>query len=142
METKQRTIISVDTTVKAPIYQVWEMWTTPEHIIKWNNASADWHTTFAKNDLRKGGRFLFRMEAKDRSSGFDFDGVYDEVKINQVIEYTLSDARKVRILFTDNDDKIKIVESFETEESNTIEIQRDGWQNILNNFKTYAERRL
>jgi len=141
METKQRTIISVDTTVHAPIYEVWEMWTTPEHITHWNNASEDWHTTFAINELRKGGKFLFRMEAKDRSNGFDFDGVYDEVKINQVIEYTMSDARKVKIVFTDKDDEIKIVESFEAEDTNTIEMQRDGWQNILDNFKRYVERK-
>ena len=142
METKQRTIISVEANIKAPIYRVWEMWTTAEHITKWNTASDDWQTTFAENDLRKGGHFLFRMEAKDRSSGFDFDGVYDDVKINQLIEYTLSDARKVRILFMDNDDRTKIIQSFEAEESNTIEEQRDGWQNILNNFKKYVERRV
>lgn len=127
METKQRTIISVETTIQAPIYKVWDMWTAPEHITKWNSASKDWHTTFAENDLRKGGRFLFRMEAKDRSTGFDFDGIYNEVKTNQRIEFTLSDARKVRVAFTDNDDKTKIVESFEAEESNSIEVQRDGW---------------
>ena len=141
METKQRTIISVETTVKSPIYEVWEMWTTPEHITKWNNASEDWQTTFAQNDPRKGGRFLFRMEAKDRSNGFDFDGVYDEVKTNQLIEYTLSDARKVRIIFTDKDDETKIVQSFEVEDTNSVEIQRDGFQNILDNFKKYAERK-
>ena len=140
METKQRTIISVETTVHAPIYQVWEMWTTPEHITKWNYASEDWQTTFAQNDLRKGGKFLSRMEAKDRSSGFDFDGIYDEVKTNQLIEYTLSDGRKVRVVFTDKDEETKIVESFDTEDSNSVEMQRDGWQAILDNFKKYVER--
>jgi len=140
METKQRTIISVETTVNAPIHEVWEMWTTPEHITHWNNASTDWQTTFAQNELRKGGKFLYRMEAKDRSNGFDFEGIYDEIKINQLIEYTLLDARKVRIVFTDREDQIKIVESFEAEDTNAIEMQRDGWQNILDNFKRYVER--
>ena len=140
METKQRTIISVETTVHAPIYQIWEMWTTPEHITHWNYASEDWQTTFAQNDLRKGGKFLSRMEAKDRSAGFDFDGIYDEVKTNQLIEYTLSDGRKVRVVFTDKDEETKIVESFDTEDSNSVEMQRDGWQTILDNFKKYAER--
>ena len=141
METKQRTIISVEATVKAPIYQVWEMWTTPEHISQWNYASEDWQTTFAQNDLRKGGKFLSRMEAKDRSAGFDFDGIYDDVKTNQLIEYTLSDGRKVRIIFTDKDDETKIVESFDTEDTNSVEMQRDGWQAILDNFKKYVERK-
>jgi len=140
METKQRTIISVETTVNAPIHEVWKMWTTPEHITQWNNASLDWQTTFAINDLRKGGKFLYRMEAKDRSNGFDFEGIYDEIKFNQLIEYTLLDARKVRIVFTDREDEIKIVESFEAEDTNAIEMQRDGWQNILDNFKRYVER--
>ena len=140
METKQRTIISVETTVNAPIYQVWEMWTTPEHIIKWNYASDDWQTTFAQNDLRKGGKFFSRMEAKDRSAGFDFDGIYDEVKTNQLIEYTLSDGRKVRVVFTDKDNETKIVESFDAEDTNSVEMQRDGWQAILDNFKKYVER--
>ena len=140
METKQKIRISVETNVNVPIYRVWEMWTSPEHIMKWNNASADWHTTLAENDLRKGGKFLYRMEAKDKSAGFDFDGVYDEVKINQLIEYTISDGRKVKIVFTENGDETKIVETFETEEENSIDLQREGWQAIMNNFKRYAEK--
>jgi len=140
METKQKTRISVDTNVNVPMYRVWELWTTPEHISKWNHASDDWHTTFAENDLRKGGKFLFRMEAKDRSAGFDFDGVYEEVKTNQLIEYTLSDGRRVRVSFTDNGDETKIVETFEAEEENSIDMQRDGWQSIMDNFKRYAEK--
>jgi uncharacterized protein YndB with AHSA1/START domain len=140
METKQKIRISVETNINVPIYRVWEMWTAPEHITKWNNASADWHTTFAENDIRKGGKFLYRMEAKDKSAGFDFDGVYDEVKINQLIEYTISDGRKVKIVFTENGDETKIVETFEAEEENSIDLQREGWQAIMNNFKRYAEK--
>lgn len=140
METKQRTRISVETVINAPIYVVWEMWTNPEHIIKWNNASSDWHTPQAKNDLRKGGKFLSRMEARDGSAGFDFEGVYDEVKTNQLIEYTMSDGRKVRIVFTDLGDETKIQETFEAEEEHSIDMQREGWQSIMNNFKRYVEK--
>ena len=140
METKLKTKISVEVTVNVPIYQVWDMWTSPEHIIKWNNASDDWHTPFAENDLQKGGKFKSRMEAKDKSFGFDFEGIYDEVKINQLIEYTIADGRKVRIVFTDLGDETKIVETFEAEEENSIDLQREGWQSILNNFKKYAEK--
>ncbi|MGE5394958.1 MAG: SRPBCC family protein [Candidatus Saccharibacteria bacterium] len=140
METKLRTRISVETTINAPIYSVWEMWTSPEHIMKWNNASDDWHTPMAKNDLRKGGKFLSRMEAKDGSAGFDFEGVYDDVKINQLIEYTMGDGRKVKIVFTDLGDETKIQETFEAEDEHSIDMQREGWQSIMNNFKRYVEK--
>lgn len=142
METKQKTRISVGINVDVPIYKAWELWTTPEHITKWNNASNDWHTTYAVNDLRKGGKFLCRMEAKDKSAGFDFEGVYDDVKINQLIEYTMPDGRKVKVVFTDHGDETRIAETFETEEENPIDLQRDGWQSILDNFKRYAEKTL
>lgn len=140
MDTKQKVRITVETIVNVPIYSVWEMFTAPEHITKWNNASDNWHTTRAENDVRKGGKFLFRMEAIDKSEGFDFDGVYDEVKINQLIEYTISDGRKVRIVFTDLGDETKIVETFEAEDENSIDLQREGWQSIMDNFKRYAEK--
>lgn len=140
METKLRTRISVETIVNAPIYIVWEMWTNPEHIIKWNSASDDWHTPHAENDLRKGGKFLSRMEAKDGSTGFDFRGIYDEVKTNQLIEYTMEDGRKVRIVFTDLGDETKIQETFEAEDEHSIDMQREGWQSIMDHFKRYAEK--
>ena len=140
METKLRTRISVESIINAPIYSVWEMWTSPEHIKKWNNASEDWHTPHAENDLRKGGKFLSRMEAKDGSFGFDFEGVYDEVKINQLIEYTMGDGRKVKIVFSDLGDETKIQETFEAEEEHSIDMQREGWQSIMNNFKQYVEK--
>lgn len=139
MEKIKKQSITVQTTVKAPIDKVWKYWTLPEHIIHWNYAGDSWHTPFANNDLKVGGKFLSRMEAKDRSEGFDFEGVYDTVKTNEVIEYTLADTRKVRIDFTADGDETKIVETFEAEDENPIELQKDGWQAILYNFKKYTE---
>ena len=138
METK--TSITVETTIKAPIEKVWNLWTAPDHIMKWNNASDDWHTTKAENDLRTGGNFLSRMEAKDGSFGFDFGGVYDDVKNHEVISYTMGDGRKVKIDFSSEGDETRVVETFEAEGTNPLEMQRNGWQAILNNFKSYVER--
>lgn len=131
--------IKISTTVKAPVEEVWKCWTEPEHIKKWNNASEDWHTTTAVNDLRAGGTFLSRMEAKDGSFGFDFSGVYDEVKLYEIIAYSLGDERKVRITFKRNGESTDIVEVFDAESTNTIEMQQAGWQSILDNFKHYTE---
>ncbi len=139
METQNKTIITVENTINAPVQKVWEYWTKPEHITKWNNASDDWHTPRAENDLRAGGRFVSRMEAKDGSSGFEFWGVYDVVTNNEDIEYTIGDGRKAKITFTGNGTATKIVESFEAESTNSIERQKGGWQAILNNFKKYTE---
>jgi uncharacterized protein YndB with AHSA1/START domain len=133
-------IISVQTKINAPVEKVWKNWTTPEDIVKWNNASEDWHTTRATNDLRVGGKFLSRMEAKDGSVGFDFDGVYSIVKNCKQIEYAIGDGRKVKIDFTANGKDTKIVETFEAESINSIDVQRTGWQAILANFKKYVER--
>ncbi|MGZ8525026.1 MAG: SRPBCC domain-containing protein, partial [Chitinophagaceae bacterium] len=102
METQQATVITVENTINAPVQKVWEFWSKPEHITKWCNASDDWHTPRAENDLRTGGKFVSRMEAKDGSFGFDFGGVYDEVRNNEYIEYTMSDGRKVKITFSAN----------------------------------------
>ncbi len=131
--------IAVKTTVNAVIEKVWEFWTLPEHIIKWNSASPDWHTPAATNDLQIGGKFTSRMEAKDGSMGFDFWGIYDVIKPNELIEYTLGDDRKVSVAFTSNSLETTIIETFEAETENTIELQKGGWQAILNNFKTYTE---
>src|ERR1700730_16824227 len=139
MKTQTRTRITVERIVKAPVDKVWKFWTTPMHITKWNNASDDWHTPFAENDLRVGGKFLSRMEAKDGSFGFDFGGVYDQVKTNELIEYTIGDGRKVIVNFTKNGNETKVVETFEAESTHSIEMQKDGWQAILNNFKKYVE---
>jgi uncharacterized protein YndB with AHSA1/START domain len=139
METANRTRITVENTIQAPVEKVWKYWTTPEHITKWNNASDDWHTPFAENDLRVGGKFSARMEAKDGSVGFDFYGIYDAVTENEMIEYTLGDGRKVIVNFTGNGNETKVVETFEAEGTHPIEMQRGGWQAILDNFKKYVE---
>ena len=136
---QDKTIITVENTINAPVEKVWELWTKPEHIIKWNNASEDWHTPHAENDLRPGGSFVSRMEAKDGSMGFDFGGVYDEVRNNEYIGYTMDDGRKVKISFSTGGNKTKVVESFEAENTNSVELQKGGWQAILNNFKEYTE---
>lgn len=139
MNTTEKTTITIEATINAPVEKVWNFWTSPEHIIKWNSPSEDWHTPKAENDLRVGGSFSSRMEAKDGSFGFDFGGIYDEVKTNKLIAYTLGDDRKVKIQFVTNGDSTTVTESFEAESENPVEMQRGGWQAILNNFKTYTE---
>jgi uncharacterized protein YndB with AHSA1/START domain len=141
METTVRKTITIETTVNAPVTKVWECWTRPEHITQWNHASDDWHSPHAENDVRKGGRFLFRMEAKDGSFSFDFTGTYGEVKPNLYLEYTMDDGRKASINFTSNGNQTRVVESFEAEDMNSIEMQRGGWQAILDNFKKYTEQK-
>ena len=133
-------LIKVETVVNAPIEKVWEYWAAPKHIVKQNNASEDWHTTEAKNDLKIGGKFTSRMEAKDGSFGFDFGGVYTEVRLYEVISYVLGDGRKVEINFINEENKTKIIENFEGENENPPEFQQMGWQAILDNFKKYSEQ--
>lgn len=133
------TEITVEKNVSVPTEEVWNFWTTPEHITKWSHASDDWHTTKAENDLQNGGKFTSRMEAKDGSMGFDFSGFYDEVIPNKRITYTLEDGRKVDIIFQENGEETHIRQTFEAENENPIEMQRDGWQAILDSFKKYAE---
>jgi len=139
MATQEKTVITVQNTVEAPVEKVWEYWTKPEHITKWNNASDDWHSPRSENDLRPGGKFTTRMEAKDGSMGFDFGGVYDKVTPNKYIEYTMGDGRKVKVDFTSEGNKTKVVEQFEAEQTNSEELQKNGWQAILDNFKKYTE---
>jgi YD repeat-containing protein len=139
METIGKTIIAVSATINAPVEKVWKAWTTPGDIKAWNNASYDWHTPKAINDLQKDGRFSYRMEARDGSMGFDFEGIYNEVIENKLIGYTLGDGRKVKVTFTQSGKKTRITETFEAEDTNPVELQRDGWQAILNNFKRYTE---
>lgn len=131
--------ITVENAIQAPVEKVWKFWTGAGHITNWNNASDDWHTPYAENDLRVGGKFHSRMEAKDGSFGFDFGGVYDEIKKNEVIAYTIGDGRKVKITFSSRGNATAIVETFEVENTHSIEMQRVGWQAILDNFKKYAE---
>ncbi|WP_148359010.1 SRPBCC family protein [Peribacillus simplex] len=132
--------VTVETTIQAPIEKVWKYWTEPDHITKWNNPSDDWHTPFAENALRPGGKFVSRMEAKDGSAGFDFGGIYDEVKLNEVISYTMGDGRKVKITFKEQENEIEVIETFDAETTHPIEFQKQGWQAILNNFKKYVEQ--
>ncbi|HLO79378.1 MAG TPA: SRPBCC family protein [Chitinophagaceae bacterium] len=132
-------VIQIETTVNAPVDKVWQYWTSPEHITKWNQASSDWHTPWAKNDLVVGGQFVSRMEAKDGSMGFEFGGIYDEVVEHKKIAYTMGDGRKVRVSFSETAQGIKVVEEFDAEDEHSAEMQRQGWQAILDNFKAYTE---
>ena len=132
-------IITVETLVNSPVAKVWELWTSPVHITHWNHASDDWFTPWAENDLQVGGKFRSRMEAKDGSFGFDFEGIYDVVEENQLIEYSCGDGRKVRIEFKEEGGSTHVTESFEAESINPVELQRGGWQAIMDNFKKYAE---
>jgi uncharacterized protein YndB with AHSA1/START domain len=131
--------VTVETIVAAPVEKVWECFTGPEHIKDWNNASNDWHTTKAENDLRTGGAFFARMEAKDGSQGFDFAGTYNDVVSHERIAYTMGDGRTVVVVFTPEEGKTRVTETFEIESQNSEEVQRDGWQAILNNFRDHTE---
>src|SRR3954447_19090282 len=113
METDNNIRVTIEATVLAPVESVWKYWTEPKHITQWNNASDDWHTPIAENDLRVGGKFLTRMEAKDGSFGFDFNGIYDEVRVNQYISYAIADGRKVNITFNSQENATKVIETFE-----------------------------
>ena len=139
METINRTKITVETTVNAPVAKVWQYWNEPQHIMSWAFASPDWHAPKASNDLRVGGTFSTTMAAKDGSFSFDFGGVYTEVTDNKVIAYTLGDDRKVKVLFSEVGGKTHIVETFEAEDTHSVEMQQAGWQAILENFRKYAE---
>lgn len=141
MESKEKTTVTVATPVSVPVEKAWEFWTKPEHIMQWNNASPDWHTPKAENDLREGGRFSSRMEAKDGSFGFDFNGMYDTVKKHELIAYTMEDGRKCQVRFAPNGAVTIIEETFDAEAENPVEMQRQGWQAILDNFKKYAEEK-
>ncbi|ACQ69285.1 MULTISPECIES: SRPBCC family protein [Exiguobacterium] len=131
-------VVTISALVDAPIDTVWKLWTDPDHIKQWNHASDDWHTTEAENDLRIDGKFRSRMEAKDQSMAFDFEGVYEEVEVNELIQYRLEDGRRVRISFSSEGDQTKVVEVFDAESMNPVEMQRQGWQAILDNFTRYA----
>ena len=131
--------ITVETAVAVPVEKAWRVWTSPEHITKWNFASDDWQSPTATNDLRVGGGFTYRMEAKDGSVGFDFSGTYEAVKENELITYTMTDGRKVEIKFIEEGSNTRVVETFDAENSHSIELQRGGWQAILDNYKKEAE---
>jgi uncharacterized protein YndB with AHSA1/START domain len=133
------TTITVEAIIAADISKVWQYWTNPEHITNWNFASDDWHCPKAANNLQVGGKFVSTMAAKDGSMSFDFEGVFDEIIENKIIAYTLLDGRKVLINFVPTEQGVKVVESFEPENTHSLELQKTGWQAILNNFKAYTE---
>jgi len=132
--------LTVKITVNVPMEKAWECWTEPKYIVKWNHASDDWHSPHAENDLMAGGKFLFRMEAKDGSQGFDFSGVYELVTPHRYISYVMGDGRKVKITFLGLGNKTEITETFDAENVYSVEQQKSGWQAILDNFKKYAEQ--
>ena len=133
--------LTVSATIDAPVREVWEKWTLPQHITAWNQASDDWHCPRAENDLRQGGRYKARMEAKDGSMGFDFEAVYDAVVPYRQITYTLTDGRQCSTHFREAGEQTEVTTTFEAESTNPPEMQQQGWQAILNNFKKYAEGR-
>ncbi|MDH4471302.1 MAG: SRPBCC family protein [Fluviicola sp.] len=132
-------VITIETTVDSPLEKVWDYWTNPEHIVNWNAASPDWHTPRATNDLRVGGELFCRMEAKDGSFGFDLKGTYTAIEPLKQLDYMFEDDRKIGVAFSVIDGKTRIVQRFEAENENPIEMQQPGWQAILDNFKNYTE---
>ena len=139
METANKTFVTVESTINAPVEKVWQYWSAPEHITQWCQASDDWHVPHAENDLRTGGKFKTTMAAKDGSFSFDFEGVYDKVDENKAIEYTIADGRKVVVRFIPEGSNTHVVEEFEAESINSVEMQKSGWQAILDSFKKHAE---
>ena len=131
--------ITIETTVNAPIDRVWAAWNDPRAIEQWNAASPDWHTPRASVDLREGGRFSSRMEARDGSMGFDFEGTYTRVEPPRLIEYVMADGRKVRVEFIAADDVVTVREHFDAEDTHSADQQRQGWQAILDNFARHVE---
>ena len=131
--------ITVEAIVNAPIEKVWKYWNSPEHIKQWAFASDDWHAPSVENDLQTGGKFKTRMEAKDGSEGFDFTGTYTQVIDHELIEYTMDDGRQVSISFTPTENGTKVTETFDPEDANPLEVQRSGWQAIMDNFKKHTQ---
>jgi uncharacterized protein YndB with AHSA1/START domain len=133
--------ITVETVVKADLNSVWRAWNNPGDIQQWNSASEDWHTPRSSVDLREGARFVARMEAKDGSEGFDFEGTYTRIVPRKLIEYRMSDGRDVKVEFTERAGSVHVRETFDAETQNTPELQRQGWQAILDNFAKHVEGR-
>lgn len=134
------TKITIEALVKADVKRVWTNWTEPSHITQWNFATPDWQCPRASNDLRVGGTYAARMEAKDGSFGFDFEATYDEVLPEKQITYTMGDGRKATTTFEPSNNGTKVVTIFDAENIHPIDMQKDGWQAILNNFKTHTEK--
>lgn len=134
-------MITVETIIAASIEKVWAFWTMPEHIVKWNNATEDWYTPYAENDLKEGGKFKYTMASKDGTISFDLEGIYTQVIPLSAIKFTLADGRKVNVTFENKEKGVLITEKFEAETENSKELQQQGWQAILDNFKKYTENK-
>ncbi len=133
------TSITVNSEIKSNLQTVWNAWTSPAHIVHWNFAEDSWHAPAAENDPTIGGKFSYRMEAKDGSEGFDFSGVYTEIAENEFIAYLMDDGRTARVTFEEKGDSTVVTEVFEAEQMNPVDMQQAGWQMILDNFKRYTE---
>lgn len=132
--------VKIDITILAPVEKVWDYFNDPKHITKWNFAHESWFCPSSENDLKPGGKFNNRMEAKDGSFGFDFIGTYDEVIPNERIKYHIEDGRNVEVIFEKIDENTtNVTEIFDPEKQNSVEMQREGWYAILNNFHKYVE---
>ncbi|MEO6916721.1 MAG: SRPBCC domain-containing protein [Chitinophagaceae bacterium] len=131
--------ITIETIIPASKSKVWDFYTKPEHITQWNYAADTWKCSEARNDLRDGGTYFARMEAKDGSFGFDFEAIYDEVTDQEKLTYTLSDGRQSTTTFEDLGGSTKVTTTFDTEGQNDPEMQKAGWQAILDNFKKYVD---
>ena len=135
----QQIKITIEATVNAPVEKVWEAWNDPADIMQWNTADPSWHTPSSENDLRINGKFKNRMEAKDGSFGFDFEGIYNKVELHKEIAYTMADGRTASTLFAEKNGKTTLTTTFDAETENDPEFQKQGWQSILDNFVKYAE---
>lgn len=135
-----KTWLTIEAEVKAPLAEVWNKYNSPEHIVNWNFAVDDWHCPSASTDLKVGGKMVSRMEAKDGSFGFDFSATYTDIQTEKFLAYVLDDGRNVKVQFSSDGDLVKIVANFEPESQNPHEMQQGGWQMILNNFKKYCEQ--
>ena len=132
--------ITVEIVINASVAKVWECWTKPEHITKWAFASESWEAPYAENDVRVGGKFVTQMSAKDKSESFEFGGVYTSLLNQKYIEYKMEDGRQVSVKFDESTNGVKTTQSFDPESENSLEMQRAGWQAILDNFKKYVEK--
>ncbi|MGH2624416.1 MAG: SRPBCC family protein [Sphingobacterium sp.] len=135
----QKNEITVEAKVNAPVEKVWHVWNNPDDIMQWNSADPNWHTPSSENDLRVGGKFKNRMEAKDGSFGFDFEGTYTKVDLNKEISYTMSDGRKATTVFDQSNGTTLIQTKFDAEDQNDLSFQKQGWQAILDSFVQYIE---
>ncbi len=136
---KEFTKLNIEAMINAPIAKAWECYTLPKHIIHWNFADESWCCPSAENDLHVGGKYKARMEAKDGSFGFDFEGIYEAVEIENYLCYVLEDERKVKVWFEPNEASTKVIVTFDAENENPLEMQQGGWQSILDNYKKYTE---